>query len=380
MNDLFKLTMTNNLIKRALAISVLSILTCSTVFAYELGAICKESTQGWQRIAGDCDSEGSLKGRGAAAMGDLVVFGDFNKGLPNGVQNTLFADKREYSSGNEKYFFENTSNRIRRNDSHSYDVGKHICKINFVNGQPADNTIHCNGIDAKAISGTVQLASNNGATTLSIGSATISGQRPSGKAALLDLDWGNAQGMILSGNAEAVFLRMPRRNQYGAQSSSFLISHLNGSATFPPPANNNNRKMTHSVKGVFNVADGAIEFKGIKWSYQPEPAKPTPEDVKYDFDVHGKKFRAAFYTGWGYTMAVQYIKIDNEVEFDGSGYELCLNSPSVSSKSGLDAAGAAELSYRGGNVDIKPKCGKITDKSGRSFAGFFDKNGRPAPQ
>lgn len=377
MNDLFKLTMTKNFIKRGVAIAALTMLAVPAVFAYELGAICKESTQGWQRIAGDCDADGSLKGRGAAAMGDLVVFGDFNKGLPNGVQNTLFADKREYSSGNEKYFFENTSNRIRRNDSHTYVVSKHICKINFINGQPADNTIHCNGIDAKSTSGTVQLGSNNGVTVLSMGSATISGQRPSGKAALLDLDWGGyAQGMILSGNAESVVLS----SASAKKRSSFFISNLNGTATFPPPPNNNNRKLAHSVKGVFNVADGEIEYRGIKWSYQPEPAKPTPEDVKYDFDVHGKKFRAAFYTGWGYTMAVQYIKIDNEVEFDGNGYELCLNSPSVSSKSGLDAAGAAELSYRGGNVDIKPKCGKITDKSGRSFAGFFDKNGRPAPQ
>jgi hypothetical protein len=368
--------MNNILIKSARAVAAASILAVPAAFAYDLGAICKESTQGWQRIAGDCDSEGSLKGRGAAAMGDLVVFGDFNKGLPNGVQNTLFAEKREYSSGNEKYFFENTSNRIKRNDSHSYDVSKHLCKVNFVSGQPADNTIHCNGIDAKATSGTVQLASNNGVTVLSIGNATISGQRPSGKAALLDLDWGNAQGMILSGNAESVVLSRASAKKH----SSFLISNLNGSATFPPPPNNNNRKLTHSVKGVFNVADGAIEFRGVKWSYQPEPAKPTPEDVKYDFEVHGKKFKAAFYTGWGYSMAVQYIKIENEVEFDGSGYELCLNSPSTSSKSGLDPAGAAELSYRGGTVDIKPKCGKITDKSGRSFAGFFDKNGRPAPQ
>lgn len=378
----FNLNKTTFCIKRVLTVGALSILASSSVLAYELGTICKESTQGWMRLSGTCDNEGYLQGRGVATMGDLAVFGDFNKGLPNGGHHIVFADKRQFEKGNvERFVNERLGgiaflNGTKTHNSQGFAISAptDICKINFVNGQPADNILNCSGINVKAKLGNVRMVSSNGSVEFSISEADISGQSTSGYAPILDLDRENPQPISLTGSADSVTLS----RRQGKRSSSFQIANLNGTATFPPrPYPYSNRKTTHSVKGVFNVEDNVVVLRTIKWTYTPEPAKPASEDVKYDFDVWGRKFKAAFYDNS--TMVAKYIKIENDVEFDGSGYELCLNSPSVSGNGNLNPAGAVEVLYRDrdGTIDIKPKCGKITDKTGRSYSGFFDKDGRP---
>jgi hypothetical protein len=335
--------------KKIIALLTILISTLSAAQTYEIGTICKESTQGWMRLSGSCDKDGYLQGSGVAALGDLAVFGDFNRGLPNGPHYIVFQDKRIFEKGSVEYFINGRLGSIaflngtKTHNSQGFAIGipTDMCKINFSNGQPADNILSCSGIVAKAISGNVNMVFKNKEVEFSMSNAEISGQHPNAKAYHLDLPF-NKRPMVLVGSAGSVSLKISKIIDF-KQKPGFLVTNLKGSASFPAqfdkysPGNINEN--IRSVSGEFNYADGEVQLRYVKKT--GKPATPIAEDFKYDFLAYGHKFRAAFYD----TDNAQYLKIENGVEFDGAGFELCLADSWVSHKDGQpNVAGAVELS------------------------------------
>jgi len=327
----------------------------SAAMAYEIGTVCRESTQGWKRLDGVCDSEGYLQGKGVAKLHDLIVFGEFSKGLPNGVNYIEFS----------KYF---DFNRHARDRIRSIELGE-SCRINFVNGQPADDVIQCHNVKAKSKTGNVKMAVNADSVVFNIGKADISGQYLFGRSNLLRYD---RDPVNLTGSADSVTLE--RLYVTGQESNRFFIKNLNGVAAFPPVVRIGSRvDTTNSVKGVFDFDSGKVELRTIKATGQP--ITPVAEDFKYDIDAYGIKFKTAFTSSLG---SVQYIKIENDLEFDGGGFELCL-SKEYGKDAGLAKVSLREDMFRRGTYKLEfiPNCGKVTDRAGRSYSGFFDANGRP---
>lgn len=379
--------------KKLLALSTIFISTLSAAQAYEIGTVCKEATQGWVRRVGTCDNDGFLQGRGVASIGDLVVFGDFTRGLPNGLHHLIFvANVKQLEKGNVEYFIPEKLRAISKLNGPFYDRPVDICKMNFSNGQPADNILNCSGVEAKAKFGKVRMNQANGLVTLSMDEADIKGIHSKGRATEFALD--NGQSMSIEGSAlKVAFGGLTNRPGSRDKIYDFYITGLNGIAALQPKENEN-RKTADFVKGVFDFSgftgsrDGGTEGIVIlrKIEHSVKPAAEASRDMRYDFSVYGNKFRAAYYGGG--ELIASYLKVENGVEFDGSGFELCINSPWVNHRdSQPNVAGAVVLSFKEGRgsdsnkyLNILPRCGKITDQTGRSYSGFFDKDGKPSPR
>ena len=80
----------------------------SHAFSYELGAVCKEETNGWYRASGNCDAKGLLQGPGIAIKGTMVFVGNYNNGLPDGMHKIVIAfdEPMRDRTNNKKFILE----------------------------------------------------------------------------------------------------------------------------------------------------------------------------------------------------------------------------------------------------------------------------------
>jgi hypothetical protein len=385
--------------KKIFTLLFILISTISAAQTYEIGTVCKESTQGWVRRAGACDNNGFLQGSGVASKGDVVVFGNFIKGLPNGTHHLTFVATPKVTFENQRsvdYFIESKNRAISKITGAYYDRPNDICKINFMDGQPADNIINCNGVVATAKAGNVGMSFTNGNAIFSMSEANISGAHPKVNSSELQILNLNNANMKFEGTAASIELgrvrifgtAMANDSSYG-MGYGLRINDLNGTATM----NNDGevkRKSENYIKGKFNliIAKHNAEillnkFNTLSYS-KASPVLPVSESMKYDFAIHGNKFKAVLHkeSGQG-SLYASYLKIDNGVEFDGSGFELCENTVLHAQTSGIvkilfkEGSGNARETY---SLQLTPRCGKITDSTGRSYSGFFDETGKPAPR
>ena len=184
---------------------------------------------------------------------------------------------------------------------------------------------------------------------------------------------------VLAGRAAVAQLSVQKKGLFGE--AQLMIEKLSGSYTGTPMDDRSRPKAERWMKGSFNyrlTKDGGE----VLLNRVPEDGKPTQalsSELFYEFSAFGKVLTAAVYKADLSSASVHYLKTDDGLEFDASGFELCLRKIEMGGPPG--PWGYAMVEHFDANLGyefrFKPRCGKVTDKSGRSYAGLFDSNGRP---
>ncbi|MDI4635599.1 hypothetical protein J7U46_21220 [Pelomonas sp. V22] len=386
--------------------------------SYQIGSNvqCQEQTQGWFRHSGSCNQAGQLQGKGIASMGDMLLIGEFANGLPDGPQHVFHVRKPKEDLGQQiNSTVESAQRVISRANGKPFERRGLACLVNFREGQPADNTIACNGVVAKARTGSVRMVKVNGRVRLEMDEADIAGQSHKWTARTLAYDEHGAVDLRVSGHhVDVTGTSQYRHDPFSlsgtAQAASLGVLHFKSGfneyirATFDLKAvtgtlvspqrrqdwPHHATTPTLSVAGRFDFQMENTSAAVLLNSVRPDKTstRPLTSDYIYRLQTPAGNFMAAFYEHreqWRQSP-VHYFKSDS-LEFDASGYELCLRQIYSNSSREAEPLGTAFISteqisgrdYATFEIGFVPRCGKVTDKSGRSFAGLFDSKGRPLP-
>lgn len=386
--------------------------------SYQIGnnVQCNEQTQGWFRHSGSCNQAGQLQGKGIASMGDMLLIGEYANGLPDGPQHVFHVRKPKEDLGQQiSSTVESAQRVISRANGKPFERRGLACLVNFREGQPADNTIACNGVVAKARTGTVRMVKVNGRVRLEMDEADIAGQSYKWDARTQAYDEKGAVDLRVAGHhidvaGSSLYRHDPFSLSGTAQAASLGVVHIKSGfneyirATFDLKAVNGTlispqRRQdwphhattpTLSVAGRFDFQMENTSAAVLLNSIRPDKTstRPLTSDYVYRLQTPAGSFMAAFYEHRenGLRSPVHYFKSDS-LEFDASGYELCLRQTYSNSSQEAEPLGTAFISteqisgrdYSTFEVGFVPRCGKVTDRSGRSFAGLFDTKGRPLP-
>ena len=332
---------------------------------YELGDTCKPQ-DGWQRMSGSCDADG-LQGDGTASYANAVFRGRFVNGLPEGVHSVeIFRDKDDIKQDLNRQRYGGRLAEIL------------MCKMAFIAGKPVVTDLSCTystyGVKVTLKPTQIVMAVQKSKSRDSVGfqlgrtvvSATtrISGSMPFHNSAIF--------GVQIDGIAEDVALGYPTSR---ARLDIDLVG-LTGKAT----------SLARPPHGAYEI-QGTFDYKLLslvmELNHVPDTGKPVgPVDPKsvYEFNVSGYPMTAAFYAGsMGSAQNLYYFK-SAFASFDAAGFPLCRQDSRLGLNGddrGMATVNFDNLGINSSGVRLQPVCGKVTDKNGRSFAGYFDRQGRP---
>jgi hypothetical protein len=325
--------------------------------AYDLPMSCK-AVGDWRRIQGSCDAKGLLQGMGSATQdssGDhptIMLSGPFRDGLPNGNMTLQFD-------------VEWTSTSAYALAPKDKAVARGVCMLEFADGKVLNSTMSCtsyktkNTITVKAGAGKIvwAKAANNRGSELTMdlpevqidaifgsntelfnafNSSSVPGTFK-GKADLFVLSATGNGGLVITVT-----------NMTGDFSSSKV--EMSGAFTSQCFPSYQCKLIPFAVVGT-SIAVDARAFIRVA---------PTGSPERYEMVFS----RHPDFSGQETTLL--YFKND-KVEFDAS------KTPCERYRYG------AELIAKDNRYDILPRCGKITQRDGRSYEGWF-KNGRPDPR
>ena len=354
----------------------------SHAFSYELGAVCKEETNGWYRASGNCDAKGLLQGPGIAIKGTMVFVGNYNNGLPDGMHKIVIAfdEPMRDRTNNKKFILEQAktiSNQIGRLGYES--LSRLTCEINFINGLPTGKTIICAGFNIQTNSDIVMEARSDGDSNFIINDATVKGTRAFTKVPFSRSTTGTERDIKFDGTVLNI--------KFGVLRENILNSGVQRGIYFKNFTGVASKSNEYRLQGVFDlVTRNKSEFE-IVLNVVKETGKdvtPVDESLLYDLTINSFSYKfATYYTPSWNGADVYYLKsVADNVEFDASGFPLCIAKYYGSAQAHGDNRGKAFFdpsSNSKANYKLVPTCGKITDKNGRSYSGLFDKDGQPKP-
>lgn len=357
--------------KKIIAALLTGMAAAGSAQAFEMRNACKTIDK-WTPAYGQCDATGLLQGRGVAYFRNLLIFGNFVGGLPEGRHRLVFnasvqkveqmvSQVRESRSPDRGYTsFEEMLMLGVGNDKYH----KTGCDLSFVAGEVASQEISCSvlGYDKSPVSYTV---------TPFDGKVRIIGQaRTGGRTAQLEMD---LPSLTARGDFDNALLRhVNNENVIAGQLkgradrvaiavalNTNLMELVADNATVNFTSSDPKVRITIGLNGTFDLkCTTRCKLNSYEFG---KPDEPVDTRFLQTLSLGGKSY--TLLPIGSYQREVFYFKGPDGLEFDGAVAN-CVHDRIVK-------GGSAQLLVvgNGQQLDIKPLCGTVTMPDGRKQTG-----------
>jgi hypothetical protein len=337
--------------------------------AYQLDS-CKPA-EGWEMLVGNCSSNASFSGQGAAARASLIYIGRFSNGLPDGAGSLCFQSR--------------SREQVQREGQVACDSQYLSCHVQFKAGRLAGDTLQCRAAgrnrDADLL---LQVRS---ATGFQIDDGLRQSEKDGfgGRAAAITADLAEVDirnrvswGLVHTG-AQAPSRATGTVRQLQLRGSRQLLSRFAGTLTMPASRDaRNNSQGEMVIKGVLD-AEGADQFT---FTFRPadfrwEVGDAVPREALLEVRHNELAYQLVFMPAnkrpaYGEPPAVLYFKDNAGIEFDATPAECWAKGERGGAwlRTPNDAGSGRFAGY-----GLDPRCGKMSTPTG-TYTGRF-RNGKP---